>query len=224
MSLRLLDLRKKYGRHAALDGVSIHVRPGDCYGFLGHNGAGKTTALRIALGLIRPDSGRILVEGFDAVRHPRETRARQGGLIETPGFYPWMSGRSNLVHLAGLSGLSRRDGRREADRLLDVVGLSSSGDRAAGGYSQGMRQRLGIAQALLGDPSLILLDEPLNGLDPEGIEEMRRLLVHLVREDGRTVLLSSHQLSEVAGICNRVGILRQGKVLLEAETKVLLLL
>ncbi len=222
MSLRLVDIRKRYGRQEALGGVSLHVRPGDCYGFLGHNGAGKTTALRIALGLIRPDAGRILVEGFDAARHPREARARQGGLIEMPGFYPWLTGRANLVLLAGLSGLSRREAAREADRLLEVVGLSSSGDRRVGGYSQGMRQRLGVAQALLGDPSQILLDEPLNGLDPEGVEELRRLLVRLVREEGRTVLLSSHQLPEVAGICNRIGILREGRLLLEAETRALL--
>jgi len=222
MALRLKSVCKRYRGRDALAGVSLHVRPGDCYGFLGHNGAGKTTALRIALGLIRADSGSVTVDGFDAARHPREARARQGGLIETPSFYPWLSGRKNLVIHAGLEGLDRREGRKEADRLLSAVGLSYAADRAAGGYSQGMRQRLGIALALFGDPTLILLDEPMNGLDPEGIEEMRSLLVRLTKEEGKTVLMSSHQLHEVAGICNRVGILREGELLAEAETKVLL--
>jgi ABC-type multidrug transport system ATPase subunit/ABC-type transport system involved in multi-copper enzyme maturation permease subunit len=217
-ALRLCGIEKRFRRHAALRGVSLHVRRGDCYGFLGHNGAGKTTALRIALGLIRPDAGRVLVDGFDAARHPREARARQGGLIETPGFYAWMSGRKNLALLGRLSGLPGREAKRESERLLEAVGLSHAGDRRVGGYSQGMRQRLGIAQALLGDPGLVLLDEPMNGLDPEGIEEFRRLIVHLARDEGRTVLLSSHQIHEVAEICNRVGILREGRLLVEAET------
>jgi len=222
MSLRLHQITKTYGRFRALDGISLHVRRGDCYGFLGHNGAGKTTALRIALGLIPADSGRILVDGFDALRHVREARARQGGLIERPGFYSWLTGHRNLMILGRLGGLDRRRARSEADRLLDVVGLSSAGDRAVGGYSQGMRQRLGIAQALLGNPDYVLLDEPMNGLDPEGIEEFRRLLVTLTREEGKTVVFSSHQLHEIAGICNRIGILRQGRLLVEATTDELL--
>ncbi|MHC4860194.1 MAG: ABC transporter ATP-binding protein, partial [Planctomycetota bacterium] len=214
--LRLCSVSKRYRRHVALDGVSLHVRPGDRYGFAGHNGAGKTTALRIALGLVRANSGTVLVDGFDASRHPREARARQGGLIESPAFYPWLSGRRNLTLLGVAHGLSRRDAAREADRLLEAVGLAADGGRRVGGYSQGMRQRLGIARAIFGDPELLLLDEPMNGLDPEGIEEMRRLLVRLTEEEGKTVLLSSHQLHEVAGICNRIGILRRGRLLVEA--------
>jgi ABC-2 type transport system ATP-binding protein len=222
MILRFESVTKTYGRHRALDDISLNVREGDCYGFLGHNGAGKTTALRIALGLIPCDRGRVVVDGFDARRHPREARVRQGGLIERPGFYPWMSGRRNLFQLGRLHGFDRKRARGESERLLEVVGLSSAGDRAAGGYSQGMRQRLGIAQALLGDPTLVLLDEPMNGLDPEGIEEFRRLLVRLTREEGKTVVFSSHQLHEIAGICNRIGILRQGRMLVEAETEELI--
>ena len=222
LALRLQNITSRYGTHTALDGVSLHVRPGDCYGFLGHNGAGKTTALRIALGLIRPDSGRVVVDGFDAAKHPREARARQGGLIERPGFYSWLSGRRNLYLLGRLGGLDRRKTLVECDRLLELVGLSAAAGRKVGGYSQGMRQRLGIAQALLGDPACVLLDEPANGLDPEGIEEFRRMLVHLTREEGRTVILSSHQLHEVSGVCNRIGILRQGRMLVEAATSELL--
>ncbi len=222
MALRLEFITRKYGSHTALDGVSLHVRPGDCYGFLGHNGAGKTTALRIALGLIRPDSGRVVVDGFDAARHPREARARQGGLIERPGFYSWLSGRKNLYLLGRLGGQGRRETRIECDRLLELVGLLHAATRKVGGYSQGMRQRLGIAQALLGDPACVLLDEPANGLDPEGIEEFRRILMRLTRDEGRTVILSSHQLHEISGVCNRIGILRQGRMLVEATTTELL--
>lgn len=211
---------------AALTLAALGCMPGQ------NNGAGKTTALRIALGLIRPDRvhgerGRVVVDGFDAAEFPREARARQGGLIERPGFHPWMSGRANLILLARLDGLDRRMARTESDRLLEAVGLSSAGDRGAGdravgGYSQGMRQRLGIAQALLGDPAYVLLDEPTNGLDPEGIEEFRRLIVRLTRDEGRTVILSSHQLHEVAGVCDRIGIIRQGRMLVEAATEDLL--
>jgi len=222
LALRLEFITRKYGSHTALDGVSLHVRPGDCYGFLGHNGAGKTTALRIALGLIRPDSGRVVVDGFDAARHPREARARQGGLIERPGFYSWLSGRKNLYLLGRLGGQGRRETRIECDRLLELVGLLHAATRKVGGYSQGMRQRLGIAQALLGDPACVLLDEPANGLDPEGIEEFRRILTRLTRDEGRTVILSSHQLHEISGVCNRIGILRQGRMLVEATTTELL--
>ncbi len=222
MALRLESITRRYGSHTALDGVSLHVRPGDCYGFLGHNGAGKTTALRIALGLIRADSGRVLVDGFDQARHPREARARQGGLIERPGFYGWLSGRRNLYLLGRLGGQSRKATQKECDRLLELVGLTHAATRKVAGYSQGMRQRLGIAQALLGDPACVLLDEPANGLDPEGIEEFRRMLLTLTREEGRTVILSSHQLHEVAGVCNRIGILKQGRMLVEAETTELL--
>jgi len=222
MALRFFDVTKTYGRQRALDGVSLHVRPGDCYGFLGHNGAGKTTAIRVALGLVRPDSGRVLIEGIDARANPREACARLGSLVEKPGAYGSFSGHVNLTLLGRLRGLDRRTARREADRLLEVVGLSPAGDKRVRSYSQGMRQRLGIAQALVGDPPILLLDEPTNGLDPEGIEEMRRLFARLTHDEGRTVLLSSHQLHEVSGLCNRIAILRGGKLLVEARTEALL--
>ena len=222
MTLQLQNVSHRYGSHAALDNVSLHVRPGDCYGFLGHNGAGKTTAMRIALGLIRPSAGRVLVDGFDAAKHPVEARARLGGLIEAPGFHGSLSGLRNLQLLARLQGLGRQEAAAEAERVLEVVGLLHAATRPAAAYSQGMRQRLGIAQALLGRPPVVLLDEPTNGLDPEGIEDMRRMLRRLTRDEGTTVLLSSHQLHELSGLCNRVAILREGRLLVEEETDRLL--
>ncbi|MBK9129686.1 MAG: ABC transporter ATP-binding protein [Phycisphaerales bacterium] len=219
MALELLDLHHRFGRRVALDGVSLRVERGDCYGFLGHNGAGKTTAMRIALGLLRPQRGMVRVDGhIDAMQQ----RARTRGLIEHPGFFRELSGLENLRRLARLDGLSPRDAAREAARVLDLVGLTPHGDARAGAYSQGMRQRLGVAQALLGDPAYVLLDEPTNGLDPEGIAELRQMLGTLTDAVGCTVLLSSHQLHELEGLCNRVGILRQGRLVLEGDTAELL--
>ena len=217
MGLFLEDVSHRFGTQQALQGVSVRVEPGDCYGFIGHNGAGKTTAMRVMLGLLVPDRGRVIVDGFDARAHPREARARMGALIETPGFHPGWSGRQNLRLLDRLGGK-----RSDLDGLLDLVGLSHAGSKPVRAYSQGMRQRLGVAQALLGEPDYILLDEPSNGLDPDGIREMRELLLTLTRDEGRTVFISSHQLHELAGICNRVGVLRQGRLVLEESLERLL--
>lgn len=222
MALQFVQVDHRYGRRQSLYGVSLTVHRGDCYGFIGHNGAGKTTAMRIALGLDRPARGRILVDGFDAAVHPVEARARLGGTIEITGFYPWASATQNLVELARLQGMNRRDARNESARWLDIVGLSGRADNAVRTFSQGMKQRLALAQALLGEPSYVLLDEPQNGLDPEGIAELREVLRRLTRDCGMTVLLSSHQLRELTGLCNRIGVLRQGRILLEAETDRLL--
>ena len=210
MSLRIEGVSHRFGAQAALQDVSMDVDKGDCYGFIGHNGAGKTTTMRIILGLLRPESGRIVVDGFDARRYPREARARMGALIETPGFHGGWSGRRNLRLLDRLAG-----DHSDIDALLELVGLSHAGKKPVRAYSQGMRQRLGVAQALLGDPDYILLDEPTNGLDPDGIAEMRELLRRLTRDEGRTVLISSHQLHELAGTCNRIGVLRQGRLVLQ---------
>jgi len=222
MVLQLLDVSRTYGRQRALDRVSIHVRRGDCYAFIGHNGAGKTTAMRVALGLDRGFEGRVLIDGFDAREHPREARARMGGLIEVPGFHGGVDGARNLVTLARLQGLSRSEALREAGRLLELVDLSHAGSKPVSAYSQGMRQRLGIAQALIGRPMCVLLDEPTNGLDPQGIAEMQSLFTRLTRDEGLTVLLSSHHLAQISGLVNRVGVLHQGRLLVEAETQELL--
>jgi len=217
MALRLERVSHKFGNQQVLEDLSLTIEDGDCFGFIGHNGAGKTTAMRVMLGLLRPQVGRVIVDGFDANDYPREARVRMGALIEQAGFHPNWSGAKNLYLLARLSGKPS-----DIPELLERVGLTSAGDKPVRAYSQGMRQRLGVAQALLGDPAYVLLDEPSNGLDPDGIQDMRELLRHLTREEGRTVLVSSHQLHELAGICNRVGVLRHGRLVMEESIENLL--
>lgn len=219
MPLELIDLRHRFGRNTALDQVSLRIERGDCYGFLGHNGAGKTTAMRIALGLLRPQRGRVRIDGHEG---ERELRCRTSGLIEHPGFFRELSGKRNLQRLAKVQGIEVKAIDHEVDRVLDLVGLRDVAQRRVGGYSQGMRQRLGVAQALLGSPDYVLLDEPMNGLDPEGIAELRAVLTRLRQHDQHAILLSSHQLHELEGLCNRVAILRQGVLLYEGETRELL--
>ncbi|MFI8977731.1 ABC transporter ATP-binding protein [Nocardia asteroides] len=202
-------LTKRYGEHLAVDAVSMRVATGEIYGFLGPNGAGKTTTLRMLAGLIRPSAGTALVRGLPP-GDPVVLR-RIGVLIEGPGFYPYLSGRDNLRVLARYRG-HRSDA---VDRALDRVGLANrAGDRFRT-YSLGMKQRLGVGAALLGDPDLLVLDEPTNGLDPAGLADMRRLIVDLAA-DGHTVLLSSHQLAEVQEICHRVGVIAGGRLLAES--------
>lgn len=202
-------LTKRYGARVAVDAVDLTVRRGEVYGFLGPNGAGKTTTLRMMLGLVRPTSGTVRMLGRPAGRP--DVTARIGALVEGPGFYPYLSGRDNLVTLARYRGLPRA----EVERVLDVVGLADRGDDRFRGYSLGMKQRLGVAAAMLGDPELIVLDEPTNGLDPAGMADMRALVVSLAR-GGQTVLLSSHLLAEVQEICDRVGVINEGRLLREA--------
>ncbi len=215
-----LDLRQlhfAYGKGGAVQGVSLRLMPGDCYGFLGHNGAGKTTVLRLALGLLRPQRGEVHVFGIDARRDPVAARARIGALVERPGFHLHVSARENLRDLARLQGLPHRLAAAESERVLERAGLGAAADRAVGTFSLGMRQRLGIAQALLGQPPLLLLDEPTNGLDPEGIADLRTLLRQLVHDDGIAVLVSSHQLAELDGLCNRIGVLQNGTMVVEGD-------
>ena len=216
-ALDLRDLHFAYGKGGAVRGVSLRLMPGDCYGFLGHNGAGKTTVLRLALGLLRPQRGEVHVFGIDARRDPVAARARIGALVERPGFHLHTSARENLRGLARLQGLPHRLAAAESERVLERTGLAGVADRAVGTFSLGMRQRLGIAQALLGQPPLLLLDEPTNGLDPEGIADLRTLLQQLVHDDGTTVLVSSHQLAELDGLCTRIGVLQNGAMVVEGE-------
>jgi ABC-2 type transport system ATP-binding protein len=203
------ELTKRYGDRLAADAVSMTVRRGEVYGFLGPNGAGKTTTLRMILGLIRPTSGSARVLGRPA--GTAEVTARVGALVEGPGFFPYLSGRDNLRVMARYRDLPES----AADAALDRVDLAGRGRDRFKSYSLGMKQRLGVAAALMGDPDLIVLDEPTNGLDPAGMLDMRNLIVDLAR-GGQTVLLSSHLLDEVQEICDRVGVINNGVLLKES--------
>jgi ABC-2 type transport system ATP-binding protein len=208
--IEVRGLVKRYGELTAVAGVDLTVEAGDVYGYLGPNGAGKTTSLRMMLGLIRPDEGSVRLFGRD----PQETvQALEGvaGFVEAPAFYPYMTGRRNLELLAAFDG---GDARGRIDRALGAVDLAHRAGDRVGGYSHGMRQRLGIAAALLRDPRLLLLDEPATGLDPGGMRDMRQLIRRLA-DEGMTVLLSSHLLGEVEEVCNRVAIVRSGRIVYE---------
>jgi ABC-2 type transport system ATP-binding protein len=207
--LETLDLTKRYGDRLAVDSVSMTVRKGEVYGFLGPNGAGKTTTLRMCLGLVHSNSGSATVLGRPA--GDSAITARVGALIEGPGFYPYLSGRANLQVMARYRGLPDT----VVDAALERVELADRGGDKFKAYSLGMKQRLGVAAALMGDPELVVLDEPTNGLDPGGMADMRALSVDLARR-GQTVLLSSHLLAEVEEICDRVGVISRGRLLEEA--------
>ena len=207
-------LTKRFGKLLAVDSVDLTVRRGEVYGFLGPNGAGKTTTLRILLGLIRPTAGTALVAG-----HPPGSRAGLraiGSMVESATFYPYLSGRTNLRVMADYAGVPQR----RVDQALDVVDLTGRARRRFGAYSMGMKQRLGVAAALLKEPDLLILDEPTNGLDPQGVVEMRTLIRELA-SGGRTVMLSSHQLTEVEQICDRVGVIRNGRLVVETTVATL---
>lgn len=203
------DLTKSYGKRVVVDSVALKVHRGDIFGFLGQNGAGKSTTIRMALGLVRPTSGTVRVLGFDIARHPLRALARTGAIVEAPAFYNNFSALQNLVLLSRMSGGASV---RRIQEVLAIVGLSSRSGDPVRVYSHGMKQRLGIAQALLPGPELIILDEPTDGLDPQGIHEVRALIRKLRDHLGLTVFLSSHLLHEVEQICNRVGIIDHGRL------------
>ena len=214
-------LVKVYGELVAVDHVDLTVEKGDVFGYLGPNGAGKTTSLRMLLGLIRPTEGSIRLFGRDP--HVVGAKALDGvaGFVEGPTFYPYLTARRNLRLLAAYDDGDLRSKRSRIEELLELVELGARGDDRVGGYSHGMRQRLGIAAALLRDPKLLLLDEPTTGLDPAGMRDMRDLVRRLSSE-GITVLLSSHLLGEVEELCNRVAIIRKGRIVYEGQLQELL--
>lgn len=214
-AIQFENVSKQFGRRRnvvrAVHEATFRVAPQQVYGFLGPNGAGKSTTIRMINGLVHPTQGRILVFGQD-VQQETAVLQRVGALIEGATFYPYLTGRKNLAILAQTAGLAE-NGRLEA--LLHMVGLGDRADRPVRGYSTGMKQRLGVAAALLGDPELIILDEPTNGLDPAGIQEMRSLIRRLVDEEQKTVFLSSHLLNEVEQVCDRVAIINKGHIIHE---------
>jgi ABC-2 type transport system ATP-binding protein len=219
--LELVNLSKTYGRRGggvrAVQGVSLSVGAGEVYGFLGPNGAGKSTTIRMLLGLISPTSGEARLFGEDLRARPA-VLDRVGSLVDGGNFYPFLTGRRNLEVLAKTQGR----GAERIDELLEQVGLAKDGKRKVKGYSTGMRQRLGVAAALLGDPDLVILDEPVNGLDVAGIQEMRDLIRALAVERGKTIFLSSHLLHEVQQVCDRVAIISKGEIVRESTIAELL--
>jgi len=211
-------LTKRFGRILAVDGVDLDVREGDRYGFLGPNGSGKTTVVRMLLGLVYATSGKIEVLGQPVPGRIAHVLPEIGSLIEAPSAYGHLSGRANLtlIDAAGSAAGGRRGRRQRIDAVLDRVGLGGIDNRAVKKYSLGMRQRLGLAAALLRSPRLLILDEPTNGLDPQGIREVRELLAEL-NSAGTTVFLSSHQLAEVEQLCTRVGVINRGRLVLQDD-------
>ncbi|HEY3709761.1 MAG TPA: ABC transporter ATP-binding protein [Amycolatopsis sp.] len=210
-------LTKRYGRTLAVDAVDLEVREGDRYGFLGPNGSGKTTLVRMLLGLVYATSGEIELLGRPVPKRVSEVLPEVGALVEGPGAYAHLSGRRNLALLdASGRGGGRRTRRRRIEEALERVGLAAVDRRPVKAYSLGMRQRLGLAGALLNRPRLLVLDEPTNGLDPQGIREIRELLVEL-NHNGTTVFLSSHLLAEIEQLCTRVGVVDRGRLVLEDD-------
>jgi ABC-2 type transport system ATP-binding protein len=213
-------LAKRFGTFEAVKDVSFTVNKGDVFGFLGPNGAGKSTTIRCMLSLISADSGEIRLFGKELKQDRRSILANVGSIIEKPDFYKYMTARKNLEVFARVSGADVAG--TDIQRMLEFVGLGDRGEHKVSGFSHGMKQRLGIAQTLLHDPELIVLDEPTTGLDPQGIVEVRNLILRLRNEQNKTILLSSHQLSEIELIANRMVIINKGRSVIEGEVSELL--
>jgi ABC-2 type transport system ATP-binding protein len=209
-AVQTVGLTKRFGDRTAVDEVSLTVPHGTAYGFLGHNGAGKTTLIRMLLGLTRASAGSASLLGLPVPARRAQALARVGAIVEEPSFYPHLTGRENLKIAAAIRG---PETRARIDQVLHRVGLDKRAEDRVGTYSLGMRQRLGIARCLLSDPALLILDEPMNGLDPGGMLDMRRMIRALVEEEGRTVFVSSHLLDEVEKTCDVAAIIDGGRVI-----------
>jgi ABC-2 type transport system ATP-binding protein len=208
--IETVGLTKEFGGYRAVDDLSLVVEEGDIFGFLGPNGAGKTTTIRLLTGLLSPTAGKAMVARVDATRYPRAVKRIVGVLPESQGYYGWMTGREYLEYFGSLYRMSRT--RSRAEELLVAVGLAERARTPVSSYSRGMRQRLGIARAMIHSPRVLFLDEPSLGLDPRGQREINELIKTLNREEGVTVFLSSHLLSEVEGLCSRFAILHEGRL------------
>jgi ABC-2 type transport system ATP-binding protein len=210
-------LTKRYREILAVNSLSLTVEEGEVFGFLGPNGAGKTTTILMLLGLTEPTSGDVSVCGFNPTHQPLEVKKRVGYLPENPGFYDDMSARENLLYMARLNRIPEDEARRRTAQVFDQVELTADSRRLVREYSRGMKQRLGIAEVLVKQPTAIILDEPTLGIDPDGAIRILELIKNLNREHNLTVLLSSHQLHQVQQICNRVGIIVKGKLIVQGE-------
>lgn len=217
--IEVTGLSKSFGKRKVIDNIGFSVEEGDIYGFLGQNGSGKTTTIRMLLNLIRPDAGEIKLNSFDLKKDFFNAIKEVGAIVEIPKFYTYLSGRRNLLLMANLiPGIVNT----KVDEALDMVGLSERSNDKVKTYSLGMMQRLGIANALLNDPKMVILDEPTNGLDPQGMKGIRDIICALASEKKITFFLSTHLLYEVEQVCNKVAILHQGKILAEGMVKELL--
>jgi ABC-2 type transport system ATP-binding protein len=217
LAIQTHRLTKAYGDLVAVDNLNLSVRTGEVFGLLGPNGAGKTTTILMLLGLSEPTGGRAEVVGFDPTRQPLEVKRRVGYLPDDVGFYAELTGRQNMRYTAALNGIERHEANDRIAELLEQVGLADAGDRRVEEYSRGMRQRLGLADALVKDPSVVILDEPTASIDPAGVTEVLALIQSLARENGVTVLLSSHLLHQVHQVCDRVAIFNKGRILAQGR-------
>lgn len=209
------NLSKSFDGVEVVKACSMNVEKGSIYGFIGRNGAGKTTVFKMLLGLMRPTGGSVSVLGMDSVRDNTKILRNTGSLIETPVFYEHLSAKENLrIHLAYM-GITNGNG--EIEKVLDMVGISNTGDKPVSAFSLGMRQRLGIARAMVHRPEVMILDEPVNGLDPIGMKDMRELFLYLTRNRGCTILLSSHILAEIGHVADRIGFIVDGRIINEAS-------
>jgi ABC-type multidrug transport system ATPase subunit len=214
--IEVVGLAKKYGSFQAVEDISFTVQKGEIYGFLGPNGSGKSTTIRMMLTLIKADKGTVRFFGHDIHTERKQALSKIGALVEKPDFYLYLSAYRNLEYFASLS-MPHAPSKKQIYDMLELVGLIGKERNKVKTYSLGMKQRLGIAQALIHDPEIIILDEPTNGLDPQGMKEMRDLLINLSRDKGKTILLSSHILSEIESIADSMVIINKGKVLVEGK-------
>lgn len=211
--IELHELTKKYGKFTAVDHINLAVQKGEIFGILGPNGAGKSTTILMMLGLTEPTSGSVEICGINSTTHPIEVKRKIGYLPEDVGFYDDMTGLENLIYTARLNGIPDKEAREKAMELMKRTGLEDQLKKKAGKYSRGMRQRLGLADVLIKNPEIIILDEPTSGIDPAGVQEFIELIRWLSKEKGLTVLFSSHHLDQVQKVCDRVGLFSNGKIL-----------
>ncbi|MCD5323317.1 MULTISPECIES: ABC transporter ATP-binding protein [Pontibacillus] len=215
--IKTVNITKRVKRKVLLEDISLNVEAGSICGFLGPNGAGKTTLMRVMMGLVKPSQGSVFLNGVDVNGNRPEALKHVGAMIESPLFYDYLTGRIMLLNLSRLHGYTKEEREEKVEEVLQIVGLEKRGEDKIHTYSLGMKQRLGIAQALLGDPSLILLDEPANGLDPIGMRELRELIISLNQEKGITFFISSHLLDELQHICNHYILIREGRILYQGQ-------
>ena len=218
-AIEAIDLTKRYGDFTAVDRLNLQIEEGEIFGFLGPNGAGKTTAIMMFLGLTSPSAGVARVYGYDCTRNPRDVKRITGYLPETLGFYGELSAKENLLYTTSLNGIGRRDALGRLDEALAYVGLTERATQPVKQYSRGMRQRLGIADVLIKRPKVVLLDEPTQGIDSATVEDVLNLITGMSRDQGMTVLVSSHQLHYIQRICDRVGIMSGGQMVVQGTVE-----